>query len=144
MKKINDNIIIRIKQATKQGYIDCCNGGVADLSFPNSKTRRGRVEDGGQICPAIMTTGGLHRLIVEQNGDEYDVRIRKLTEEETYILMGMTAEDAQKCKNVGISKTHIYQTAGNGIVTNCIFLLTEHLYKAQYDNNYECYDEKFI
>ena len=34
---------IRVKQATKQGYILCENGGVADLSYPNSKLRRGRV-----------------------------------------------------------------------------------------------------
>lgn len=34
---------VAIKQATKQGYVECEVGGVADLSYPNSKTRRGRV-----------------------------------------------------------------------------------------------------
>lgn len=38
---------IRIKQATKQGYIECEIPGVADFSFPKSKTRRGRVQAGG-------------------------------------------------------------------------------------------------
>ena len=47
---------VRIKQATKQGYIECCVPGVVDLSFPNSKTRRGRVQSGGEICPTIMAT----------------------------------------------------------------------------------------
>ena len=37
---------VKIKQATKQGYIECCVPGVVDLSFPNSKTRRGRVQSG--------------------------------------------------------------------------------------------------
>lgn len=47
-------MIFRIKQATKTGYIDCIRGGgVADLSFPNSKTRRGRVQGSGLICPTI-------------------------------------------------------------------------------------------
>ena len=34
-------------------------GGAVDLSYPNSKTRRGRVQDGGRICPTItaQTTG---------------------------------------------------------------------------------------
>lgn len=47
---------IRIKQATKDGYIDCDIGGVADLSFPSSATRRGRVQDGGNTCPTITAS----------------------------------------------------------------------------------------
>lgn len=38
---------IRVRQATRQGYILCENNGVADLSYPNSKLRRGRVQRGG-------------------------------------------------------------------------------------------------
>jgi len=45
---------VLIKQATKQGYIECNIPGVADLSFPDSKTRRGRVQDGGEICPTLL------------------------------------------------------------------------------------------
>ena len=47
------NNTIRIPQATKQGYINCKVPGVADLSFPDSKTRRGRVQENGEICPTI-------------------------------------------------------------------------------------------
>ena len=47
---------IAIKQATKQGYIECEIGGVADLSYPESKTRRGRVQNGGMICPTLTAT----------------------------------------------------------------------------------------
>lgn len=45
--------VIKIKQATKEGYIECKVGGVADLSYPESKTRRGRVQQGGDIYPAL-------------------------------------------------------------------------------------------
>lgn len=45
---------VKIKQATKDGYIDCKVGGVADLSFPDSPTRRGRVQDMGDTCPTLM------------------------------------------------------------------------------------------
>ena len=38
---------VNIKQATKDGYIRCKVGGIADLSYPNSKTRRGESTDGG-------------------------------------------------------------------------------------------------
>lgn len=39
---------IKIKQATKQGFIELTIlPGVADLSYPTSKVRRGRVQEGG-------------------------------------------------------------------------------------------------
>lgn len=43
----DDPNYIRVKQATKQGYILCESGGCADLSYPKSKLRRGRVQRGG-------------------------------------------------------------------------------------------------
>lgn len=52
-----------IKQATSQGYTECELGGVADLSYPDSKTRRGRVQEGGKICPTITAeSNGLCRI----------------------------------------------------------------------------------
>ena len=56
--------------------------------------------------------------------------------------MGFTFEDWDKCSNVGISNSAGYKAAGNSIVTDCIKLLFEHLYKAQYDESYICTDEK--
>ncbi len=47
---------VAIKQATKQGYIECEVGGVADLSYPDSKTRRGRVQDNENVSPTITAT----------------------------------------------------------------------------------------
>lgn len=52
-----DNLVmetVKIKQATKDGYIECQVGGIADLSFPDSNTRRGRVQDNGQVSPTLM------------------------------------------------------------------------------------------
>lgn len=53
---IVENNKVAIRQATKQGYIECEVGGVADLSYPDSKTRRGRVQDNGNTCPTITAT----------------------------------------------------------------------------------------
>lgn len=50
------NNAVLVKQATKKGYIECDIGGVADLSFPESKTRRGRVQDDGHTSPTITST----------------------------------------------------------------------------------------
>ncbi len=72
---------------------------------------------------------------------EYEYKIRKLTPSECWKLMGFASDDAQKCSDVGISNSALYREAGNGIVTNCVTLIFEHLYKAQYDDSYICYDE---
>lgn len=53
---IVENNKVAIRQATKQGYIECEVGGVADLSYPYSKTRRGRVQDNGNTYPTITAT----------------------------------------------------------------------------------------
>lgn len=128
--------VIGIKQATKKGYIECELPGCADLSYPSSTTRRGRVQDNGQICPTITATEtGIHYI-------ESIYRIRKLTPRECFVLMGFEFEDWDKCVEIGASNTAGYKAAGNSIVTNCISLLFEHLYKAQYDDTYICTDEK--
>ena len=76
--------------------------------------------------------------------NKYRYRIRKLTPRECFVLMGLTFDDCDKCQNIGISNSQLYKIAGNGIVTDCIKLIFEHLYKSQYDESFECYDENFI
>lgn len=44
---------IRIRQATKAGFIEVPVGGVFDWTYPESKYRRGRVQGGGDICPTL-------------------------------------------------------------------------------------------
>lgn len=46
---------MKIKQATKKGYIEVPIGGAVDIAFPDSKTRRGRVIANGTICPTLDT-----------------------------------------------------------------------------------------
>lgn len=116
---------------------------IVDLSYPNSKTRRGRVQGDGQISPTLTTEGGLY--VIEKLREFMKrIRIRKLTPEECFRLMGLTVEDCQKCRDVGLSNTALYKAAGNGLITNCVALIMEHLYKAVYDEEYKCYDENFI
>ena len=105
---------------------------------------------GGNRQPMIiednksLTKGYSKTPRVEVNGIRIveNFRIRKLTPRECYKLMGLTFEDCDKAKAIGVADTHLYKQAGNGIITNCCELLAEHLYKAQYDNTYVCTDEK--
>ena len=46
--------VLRVRQATEQGYIECLPGGVADLAYPTSQLRRARVKDDGLVASALM------------------------------------------------------------------------------------------
>lgn len=65
---------IKIKQAVKCGYIECPLGSVVDLSFPDSKLRRARVQGGGLLCPTLMASegcGGLYIIFETESISEY-------------------------------------------------------------------------
>lgn len=111
MAEIKNDIYLEIKQATKDGTIKCKVGGCFDTTFPNSKTRRGRVQDDGDVTPAITAerTGSI--AVVETR-----YRLRKLTPRECWRLMGYTDEDFDKAQAAGVSNTQLYKQAGNAIV----------------------------
>lgn len=150
---------VLIPQATKQGYIECEVGGVADLSYPNSKTRRGRVQENGTISPTITATEtgvcrieradgcytnqspsftrapleGLSRTLKADShpAGMYDgIRIRKLTPKETWRLMGFSDQNFDAAKNAGISNSQLYKQAGNSIVVDVLYYIYVELYKA--------------
>lgn len=116
---------------------------------------------GKSQCNAVYSTDGVSQTLcagthgyatgsiidnseTNQNNTNQKYRIRKLTPRECFVLMGFTFEDTDKCKAIGASNSALYKAAGNSIVTNCISLLFEHLYKAQYDSSYICTDQKII
>lgn len=114
-----DNMVL-VKQATKQGYTECELGGVADLSFPDSATRRGRVQECGNVCPTIMAQNQeLCRI-------ETKYRIRKLTPRECGRLMGVSDEDIDKMAAVN-SNTQLYKQFGNSIVVDVMCAMFQNL-----------------
>ena len=66
----------------------------------------------------------------------------RLTPGQCFQLMGLTQEDADKCRDLGIADGQICRQAGNGIVTNCVQLIGEHLYKLVVDPSFVCTDER--
>lgn len=114
---------VAIPQATKKGFIECEVGGVADLSYPDSKTRRGRVQDSGNTSPTITATEtGICKI-------ESPIRIRKLTPKECWILMGFSDNDFAKAEQV-VSNSQLYKQAGNSIVVDVLYYIFVELYKA--------------
>lgn len=120
---------IKIRQATKTGFIECEIGGVVDLDYISSTTRRGRVQEGGRICPTIATENvpcvielgdpDFYNFIYEVNEKLYLIRIRKLIPLEAWRLMDFSDEDFHKAENV-CSSTQLLKQAGNSIVVNCL------------------------
>ena len=110
-----DNLVlekVRIKQATSQGYIECEVGGVADLSFPDSTTRRGRVIEDGKISPTLQCEGDVCKI-------ESKYRIRKLTPKECFRLMDFDDKDFEAAAEVN-TNTQLYKQAGNSIVVSVL------------------------
>lgn len=115
---------VKIKQATRQGYIECELGGVADFSYPTSKLRRGRVQGNGQISPTITSEGsGICKV-------ETEYRIRKLTPRECWRLMDQRDEDFDKAAQVN-SNTQLYKQAGNSIVVNVLVAIMGQLFEGK-------------
>lgn len=110
---------VMIKQATKAGFIKWQVGGVADLSFPTSKTRRGRVQADGTVCPTIMSSNQELYKLERKEMESY--RIRRLTPLECWRLMGFSDEDFRAAEADEInSDTQLYAQAGNSIVVNVL------------------------
>ena len=112
-----DNMCIEIKQATKEGSIKCKVGGCFDSSFPNSKTRRGRVQENGDVTPTLTASNSENINYIESK-----YRIRKLTPKECWRLMGYTDEDFTNAERVN-SNTQLYKEAGNAIVKQVLMAI---------------------
>lgn len=111
-----DNSIL-IKNATKKGYLEAVPGDYINLQFPESQTRRGRVQK--EVAATLMCN--------DSNGVlEQDFRIRKLTPRECWRLMGWKDEEFNKIK--GISNSQLYKQAGNGIVVNVLEAIFKNLF----------------
>ena len=113
---------MKIKQATKQGYIEVHPGGVFDYSFPDSKTRRGRVIDNGNIAPTLETSCTTAKVVSEGK----TIEARRLTPRESFRLQGWSDDYFDKAEFVN-SDNALYKQAGNGVTVDVIKAIAERL-----------------
>ena len=107
---------VAIRTANKKGYDIATDGDGVDLSYPQSKTRRGRV--GHCVSKTLMASDSMGRV------DNY--RIRKLTPKECWRLMGFDDADFREAEQVN-SNTQLYKQAGNSIVVNVLEAILKNL-----------------
>lgn len=98
---------IAVREATKQGYAIAEQGDSVNVSYPTSKTRRGRV--GKQVAQTLQA-GEVNQGVVME-----DIRIRKLVPIETWRLQGFSDEQFYKAKDSGVSNSQLYKQAGNSV-----------------------------
>lgn len=101
---------VAIRTANRQGYDMASDGDGVDLSYPQSKTKRGRVGHG--ISKTLMGADCMGTI------DNY--RIRKLTPKECWRLMSFDDSDFDKAKASGVSDSQLYKQAGNSIVVKVL------------------------
>ena len=127
---------IAIREATKQGYAIAEQGDSVNVSYPTSKTRRGRV--GKQVAQTLQSSE-VNQGVVIDDTQGYDgirtydgisptlrssrsglktiegLRIRKLTPLECWRLQGFTDEQFYKAKDSGVSNSQLYKQSGNAV-----------------------------
>lgn len=126
---------IKIRQPTSKGYIECVRGGICDLSYPDSKTRRGRVTDNGKTSPTLTATMAPNVVDWTWNidGADYEIKIRKLMPIECWRLMGFKDKDFRRAEKVN-SKTQLYKQAGNSIVKDVLMYVFARLVNPDIDS----------
>lgn len=107
--------MILVKNNTKKGYQEATDGDGIDLAYPNSETRRGRVQ---KNTIQTLTTQNNLGVCVKPNLDN-QLKIRHITSKEAFRLMGVKDEDFEKIQK-NQSDSSLYHLAGDSIVTNCL------------------------
>lgn len=110
---------VAIKNATKTGYTMAEIGDGIDLAYPNSQTRRGRVQP--QQANTLTTNDNLGVLV-----DDQPIRIRKLTPKECWRLQGFSDAQYEKAATVN-SNSQLYKQAGNAVTVNVVEEIGRHI-----------------
>lgn len=111
---------VSIRNSTKEGYLHAKIGDGIDLSFPNSTSRRGRVQS---QATNTVTCGSTLGVLLETYPN---TRIRKLTPKECWRLQGFSDEQFDKAAAVN-SKSQLYKQAGNAVTVTVAREIGEHI-----------------
>lgn len=117
---------VKVNVANKKGYEEARPGDYVNITYPGSKTKRGRVGNG---VAHTLTCGDGNAVITE------NVRIRKLTPRECLRLMGWKDEQIDKIVAAKISGTQQYRQAGNGIVVQVLESIFKALFLSEENEN---------
>ena len=131
---------MRVREATKQGYVDIYPGECVDMAMPQSKTRRGRAmrEKSNCLttsCEMYEYCGTLDKPIYQVRdgritikGKEYPIKLR----DGCYIIRKLTVTECKRLQTVPdtyafpVSDTQAYKMLGNGWTVDVIAHIMSH------------------
>ena len=131
---------MRVREATKQGYVDIAPGECVDLAMPGSKTRRGRAmrEKSNCLttsCEMYEYCGTLDMPIYQVRdgritikGKEYPIKLR----DGCYIIRKLTVTECKRLQTVPdtyafpVSDSQAYKMLGNGWTVDVIAHIMSH------------------
>lgn len=112
---VENNFNLKIKNATKQGYLEAHEGD--GVYITNIDKKRGTVQK--EMIPTLKTN--LDIGVVVKN-----LKIRKLTPKECFRLMGFNDEEFERVAKVN-SNAQLYKQTGNSIVVNVLQAIFKNL-----------------
>jgi DNA (cytosine-5)-methyltransferase 1 len=113
---------LEIQEATKKGCAEARIGDSIDISFPDSRSKRGRVGKG--IAHTLLTA------CVQGTMTGFG-RIRRLTPLECFRLQGFSDEMFYKAQAVN-SDNQLYKQIGNGVTIPVIYDIGRKLLEVYY------------
>ena len=114
--------ILLVPEATKQGYTEIKDGECVDLTFIDSKTRRGRKMEDKSNC----LTASKYDFCQWKNA-----KIRRLTPKECMRLQTVPEWAIEIMLNCGVSDSQLYKMLGNGWTVEVISYILSHLNQTQ-------------
>ena len=112
-------VALKIREATAKGYAEAKIGDSVNLSMPESKTRRGRVEKKQANTLDTSCEQGVVVPVIWYEKYKCYIAIRKLTPKECWRLQGWTDDYFEKAQFVN-SDSQLYKQAGNGVTVNVV------------------------
>lgn len=111
-----------VREGTQKGYAEAQCGDSINLTFPGSKTRRGRV---GKGLAQTLDTACNQGVPFVGCG-----RIRRLTPRECWRLQGFTDETFELARAVN-SDNQLYRQAGNSVTVQVVYAVGQRIVVAQ-------------
>ncbi len=131
---------MRVREATKQGYVYIQPGECVDLSMPNSKTRRGRAMKDKSNC--LTTSCAFYEYCGTLDAPVYKVKDGKITvkgkeypiklRDGCYIIRKLTVTECKRLQTVPdefvfpVSDSQAYKMLGNGWTVDVIAHIMSH------------------
>jgi len=115
--------IMRVRNGTKKGFEEAQVGDGINLSYPQSKTRRGRV--GKKVSQTLDT----HCQMGTISGTIDGYRIRRLTPLECFRLQGFPDDMVQKARDLKLSDNRLYKMAGNAVTVHVVETIARKIMK---------------